>query len=290
GGAAKLSLAAVTPEAKADEPNDRADILFDDFEGGMDKWTAEGEAFVGNPKPNHHDQRLQGYRGKGLADSFRNGGKAGYTTSEASDAHTGKLVSKPFTIERRAIKLLVGGGRHKGKTCVNLVVGGKVVQSVTGSNSETLEPRVFETSKLEGKEAHLEIVDSHTEGWGHVLVDHIVFSDDLDVEPRPLDQLPDYGTMALLAAGDGRPFRSAGIKGSLPEAAFDLGGPSSVERDSSRGKLIGSVGRSLSLEPGKSATVTFVLAWHFNNSQVDTRSGGSEGRYYATRFPSAGAV
>jgi fructan beta-fructosidase len=29
---------------------------------------------------------------------------------------------------------LIGGGGHKGKTCINLIVEGKVVDSLTGEN------------------------------------------------------------------------------------------------------------------------------------------------------------
>ena len=54
-------------------------------------------------------------------------------------------------------------------------------------------------------------------------------------------------------------------------------------------KLSGSLGRKLKLAPGESATVTFVLAWHFPNLSLrdSLRNGG---RYYATKFSSAQAV
>jgi uncharacterized protein (DUF608 family) len=53
--------------------------------------------------------------------------------------------------------------------------------------------------------------------------------------------------------------------------------------------LSGALGRKLKLEPGQSATVTFVLAWHFPNLSL----GGAlqkAGRHYAVKFPSAQAV
>ena len=77
--------------------------MFEDFEGDLSQWKAEGEAFEGNPKPNFHHQPLGGYQGRGLADSFRNGGDP-KALSSPSDAVTGKLISEPFTIERKAIR------------------------------------------------------------------------------------------------------------------------------------------------------------------------------------------
>ncbi|MFA7006678.1 MAG: GH116 family glycosyl hydrolase, partial [Verrucomicrobiia bacterium] len=49
------------------------------------------------------------------------------------------------------------------------------------------------------------------------------------------------------------------------------------------------VKRILSLAPGKSATVTFVIAWHFPNHKLEPVR-GSEGRRYAARFANATAV
>ena len=48
-------------------------------------------------------------------------------------------------------------------------------------------------------------------------------------------------------------------------------------------------GRKLSLAPGKEATVTFVLAWHFPNLSIKN-SFTDCGRYYATKFFSAQAL
>jgi non-lysosomal glucosylceramidase len=50
-------------------------------------------------------------------------------------------------------------------------------------------------------------------------------------------------------------------------------------------KLLGALARKVSLEPGQSATITFVLAWHFPNLMLKDC-----GRFYATRFPSAAKV
>jgi len=163
------------PGAGVGEP--RTDIVFEDFEGRSYKnWSVEGTAFGKGPRPNHHQQPLGGYEGKGLADSFFNG-RDRTVTSVGSDRHTGKLVSRSFSVNRRHIAFLIGGGNHAEKTCLNLVIDGTIVASATGSNSETLGQGVFDVSNYEGKKAYIEIVDSHSGGWGHILVDEIIFTD-----------------------------------------------------------------------------------------------------------------
>ncbi|XBH20898.1 GH32 C-terminal domain-containing protein [Jonesiaceae bacterium BS-20] len=59
----------------------------------------------------------------------------------------------------------------------NLVVDGKVVRSATGNESEILEWNSWNVEEFRGQEATILIVDNHSGGWGHILVDHIIFSD-----------------------------------------------------------------------------------------------------------------
>ena len=54
-------------------------------------------------------------------------------------------------------------------------------------------------------------------------------------------------------------------------------------------KLAGSLTRKLTLEPGQSATVTFLVTWHFPNLKLNEKF-ELTGRYYAQRFKSALAV
>ncbi|MCG8509466.1 MAG: non-lysosomal glucosylceramidase, partial [Rhodospirillales bacterium] len=285
-GLTMISFTAGPPAIVADESSKRDDILFENFEGELKKWTIEGDAFSKDTRPNFHQEPLRGHRGKRLADSFHNDGKRDMKSGPASDAHTGKLISKPFSIERKAIKLLVGGGRHKGETCVNLIVDGKVVRSATGMNSETLEPKVFNVSALQGKQAHLEIIDSHTGGWGHVLVDHIVFSDDMTLDASPLEDLPDFGSMALAVLGE-----SDGV---VASASYDASQGVTTDAVSQSGSFdapspLSAVGRKFTLQPDEKTEVRFVLAWYFPNAPrfpISTQ----QGRYYGTRFRSAAEV
>src|SRR5947209_16136602 len=107
---------------------DRPDILIADFEGDTyGDWKTTGTAFGKGPArgtlPNQ--MPVTGFLGKGLANSYLGG-----------DASTGTLTSPEFKVERRYINFLVGGGKYPGKTCVDLLVSGKVVRTATGPNDK----------------------------------------------------------------------------------------------------------------------------------------------------------
>ena len=157
----------------------RPDILFEDFEGGYGKWQVEGEAFGTEPArgtlPNQ--QPVNGFLGKGLINTFLRG-----------DDTTGRLISKPFTIERNYIRFLVGGGSHA-TTQVRLIVDGKTVRATSGRNEERLLPASWEVHEFQGKTAHIEIIDDQKGAWGHINADHIEFSDQAGESLAMLDEL-----------------------------------------------------------------------------------------------------
>lgn len=150
------------------------DILINDFEAdNYGDWTVEGAAFGTGPAAGTlgGQMAVTGFEGNKLVNTFLGG-----------DKPVGTLTSPEFTIERDFINFLIGGGGHKDKTCMNLLVDGKVVATATGPNtrpggSEFLNWDSFDVSKLKGKKAVLQIVDSASGGWGHINVDQIVQSD-----------------------------------------------------------------------------------------------------------------
>ncbi len=150
------------------------DLLIDDFEGKTyGDWKVEGKAFGPGPAQGTLPRQMQvsGFLGKGLVNSFFEG-----------DRTKGTLTSAPLKIERPYINFLLGGGRHPGETCINLLVDDKIVRSTSGPNdkpggSEQLEWQSWDVSELIGKQAVIQIVDQHAGGWGHINVDHIVQSD-----------------------------------------------------------------------------------------------------------------
>jgi fructan beta-fructosidase len=153
---------------------ERPDILVADFEWkDYGDWKVTGEAFGPGPaRGTLPDQmHVDGFLGKGLVNSYHGG-----------DVTTGTITSPQFKIERRFIRFLIGGGKYPGKTCMNLLVDGKIVRTATGPNdkpggSERLDWHSWDVSDLIGKAATIEIVDQATGGWGHINVDHIVQTD-----------------------------------------------------------------------------------------------------------------
>ncbi|MFT5466521.1 MAG: hypothetical protein ACI8UO_001621 [Verrucomicrobiales bacterium] len=162
-----LTAAVELMKAEAGKPNEAdpwAGEVFDDFEGGYDRWKVEGKAFGDKPIAAHSAQRIGGVRGKKFANSFA-----------GSDGPQGKLTSDLFTIEEPFINFLIGGGKQK-ETRIELVVDGKPVRTISGKNSDKLEPASWSVADLVGKAAELRIIDEHRGGWGHIDVDHIVFA------------------------------------------------------------------------------------------------------------------
>jgi fructan beta-fructosidase len=147
------------------------DIVLNDFEGKTygSGWRVTGTAFGAGPVQGAFvdQQPVTNYWGHGLADSYLGG-----------DAATGTLTSPAFAVQRRYIKFLIGGGNHQGRTCVNLIAGGRVVRSAVGmGDREDLGWIQWNVSELIGRKATLQIVDGATGAWGHINVDQIVETD-----------------------------------------------------------------------------------------------------------------
>jgi len=190
------------------------DILLAAFEGkDYAGWQVEGTAF--GPGPAHgtlpRQGKVEGFLGRGLVNSYFGG-----------DRSTGKLTSCEFTLERHYITFLIGGGNHPGKTCINLLVDGRVVRTAAGPNkvpggTERLELTFWDVSELLGKKARIEILDLIGGTWGHINIDHIVQTDrrpprlladqthSLRLEKRylrlPLKRQAPKRNVALLVAG-----------------------------------------------------------------------------------------
>ncbi len=151
-----------------------AEELMADFESGYGEWTTTGTAFGTAPAPGTlPDQApVSGYRGQALANSFHGGDRA-----------TGTLTSPEFTLTRRYLNFLIGGGELVEKTCVNVLVDGQVVRSATGRDDEFLTTVTFDLGEFLGQRARIQLVDAETGGWGHVTADHFVLSDHAAVPP-----------------------------------------------------------------------------------------------------------
>src|SRR5829696_9887608 len=124
------------------------DVLISDFEGAdYGSWQAIGEAFGTRPARGSlpGQMAVDGFLGKGLANSFVGGDKS-----------TGTLRSANFKIERPYISFLIGGGGYSNETCMNLLVDGQRVRTATGPNmvsggSERLIPGGWDVREFIGR-------------------------------------------------------------------------------------------------------------------------------------------
>jgi uncharacterized protein (DUF608 family) len=290
-----VSLAA---RAKEREQAVEPPTVFADFEGGdYGDWKIEGEAFGKKPAGGTLESQnpVSGFAGEGLVNTFLGG-----------DKPHGRLTSPEFTIERPFISFLIGGGSQANRTCMNLLVEGRVVRSATGKDNERLEPHNWDVSDLRGKQARLEIVDNASGGWGHINIDQIEFRDDpMSGAPGELNEQADFGTMGLYAlteegvetswtvpaatdlgamfgGADGSSAGAAPVSqgrdaGEPPALLPDAGEPPALQQDAL-------VRVTRSLKPGEEVSVSFVVAWHFPNMY---RGAKRVGNRYAVDFHDA---
>jgi hypothetical protein len=170
------------PARRTDD--ERPPIVFEDFEDGTyDGWTVEGTAFGASPRTLDSIAEYQGDLGaQGNRVVNTHESRSG-EDGRAADQHTGTLTSATFTIERAGIEFLIGGGRHDGRTGIELLIDGHVVRSETGANSNRMREALFDVGEFVGQTARLRIIDRETGGWGNVGIDAITFTDGRHVRP-----------------------------------------------------------------------------------------------------------
>jgi arabinofuranosyltransferase len=149
------------PAARDAKWKSRVLFAFDDLRG----FTREGDAFADDPSQSEvpGQSRVFGHRGS-FASSARR---------KRVDRAVGRLVSPPFTLRGEALTLLVAGGHEPGTSEVRLRVGERVVASATGCGSEVFGRRIWPIAAYRGQSAHLEIADTGSDAWQHILVDEV---------------------------------------------------------------------------------------------------------------------
>ena len=249
----------------------RAPVVIADFEGDdYGDWKAVGKAFGAAPARGAfpRQQPVSGFQGRGLVNSYND-----------DDDLLGTLTSPEFPITRRYLNMLIGGGGHAGKTCVNLLIAGTVVRTAAGRNNEKLEWRTWHVGELEGQKATLQIVDQQAGPWGHINADQFELADEPRAAMAALDKLPDFGTMALLLADP----RGAALSADALAGPATSSGRGPFESDAAlplaSRQPAGFRGPFVTLAPGERRTFLAVLSWHFPNS--------ANGHFYATRHADA---
>ncbi|MCL4220407.1 MAG: hypothetical protein KJZ65_03460 [Phycisphaerales bacterium] len=291
-------LTSVAMDALPQQWEKGEEVLFADFEQETwpAGWVAQGEAMGTGPiaraeMPAYHNVSED----RGLRSVNTHNTRAVGPNVGAADNLKGTLTSPEFTIEKRFINMMVGGGRHPGKTCINLLVDGNVVRTATGRDSNRMSAQSWEVSDLAGKKARIEIVDDQTGAWGHIACDHIVFADAPWME-NSFEQMSDYGSMALSLVGDA----AASVVSDLdPGIAVEQlwRQPSgrtddAATRDFGR-RHAGALLTRVRLEPGEKITLNYVVSWFFPFIAHDPPGMHAINdmprlnRHYAERFTSA---
>lgn len=298
-----LDLSAIPKPAGGSKT--RPPISFENFDGeNYGKWKVEGSAFGQKPATGPVTiQRLRGNRGKGLANSWT-----------GSDEPTGRLTSPKFTVERRFVNFLIGGGNHPQENCINLLMEFKaglfrsgsdsqfakqdqtrtlVVRTATGRNSDDMQWVSWNVEQWAGQQASLEIVDQHSGGWGHIEIDEIEFSDEPRVKLAPLVERGNFGTMTLAAIDLKQPgVLSAKELSERDRLTFFIGGGDTIgghQFSPSRQATgpIGFLSQPVELPAKGSVVVAFAISWHFPNLKLEGGIKGTQGRHYSTRFSSS---
>ncbi len=149
-----------------------------DFEtGSLKDWTAEGQAFIGQPiEGDTVSARLRGA-------NIRSNHQGRYwigTFERRNDGPQGTLTSVPFKVTHPWASFLVGGGPDP-STCVELVLKdtGQVYSRTSGASPpiETMRRVNIDLRSIYGREIFIRVVDKSSGGWGHINFDDFRFHD-----------------------------------------------------------------------------------------------------------------
>ena len=192
-----------------------------DFENGtLEGWSITGTAFAFQPtfgdnsyfravypsgpfEPPPGSGQSCGLKGRYFIGTFemRPGSAENYLVPDLNfnpgsvqgDEPVGSLTSQVFMIQGNNITLLVGGGCDIRLEYVELIVDGFGVARVTGQCSEKMQRVFFDTSSYLQRAAQIRIVDASSDKWGHINVDDITFSWDVEGSLVGQDTAPYFG-------------------------------------------------------------------------------------------------
>ena len=205
--AALLSLVLLTPAADPDPGvlplgADGKPLNLDFETGTLKDWTADGEAFKGQPIKGDTVNKRRGDM------KSRHQGEYWIGTYErAGDKPTGTLTSVPFKVTHRWASFLVGGGPSP-STFVELVHNNEVVVRVSGLEAEDMQREIVDLIKFANKEIQIRVVDKSSDGWGHINFDDFRFHAEKPTfqarpkkaAPGPLDVVKNAGLTPEKAA------------------------------------------------------------------------------------------
>ena len=158
----------------AGEVPDRLLFPNSDFElGDLGNWTAEGEAFSGQPLKNQTPEARGDTIPTGPSGKFwlrsvaaKDGGEA----APEKDTAQGVLRSVPFTVKGKVIACRAAGGKGKGLR-VEIHVEGAPVEWIRGINEERMRNIAWDVSAYRGKMAEIVVTDEDPEAGAYLSVD-----------------------------------------------------------------------------------------------------------------------
>ncbi len=273
-GMASVSMDLVKEEHPVVVPRVRE--LFENFEAGSyGQWKAEGTAFGRGPVKSEDAAKdeVTGQEGNYLVNS---------KLTVYGDSGTGKLISPAFTITREYINFKLGGGSYQDRTCINLVIDGKIIKTAAGVSDDHLDDISWDTRNLKGQSAHFEIIDNEKGSWGHISVDDIEFSNLPAHEKFFPGKHPYFGNISLSVL-DGNGFADADYEENRGKAGY------TGEISKSAGeKLTGAAGTIVELAPGETKEISFLLTWYFPNRPLQYGDGGNWDSPIPTTGPAIG--
>lgn len=271
-------------EKEADSPVSKDRVIEEWSKGDFSGWSVAGSAFGDAPfqaAALSEDQKKSGLERTGKENSaFISSLPFAGRSKELKPA--GTLTSTPFTIDRSHLYLWMRPeGRKTASSGFDLLVDGKVVSTIrpAASRSDTreLQLKALDVTPWAGKEGVIRIIDNETEAKSGITLGKIFLSDrEILFNPKTgmvetRADAEDNGTMALALLDGTADLSSGEQEASAPE------------------RLTGFLGRSFTLQPGESRKLTFLLAWFFPNlNHIPALK--EQGRWYASRFSSAGDV
>ena len=194
---------------------------------------------------------------------------------------TGKMVSTPFAIDRKHLYVWIRPESNHHKAGINLLVENKVVASVwpdyQHSHHNHLSLEAIDVSSFIGKQGVIELVDMEKGSkagatFGRIfLSDKALYQDPTTGSMIPQSGIEDNGQTAIALLDGGADINSGNQQLPAPQ------------------KLLGHLGKTITLKPGESQQIPFAIAWYFPNLH-HLPSVKEQGRSYGAKFSSAADV
>lgn len=148
------------------------------FESGtLQHWTAEGNAFQGQPVARDGiSQRWPDQQSGKIGEHFIGGFEI------VQDHGTGTLTSDPFVVTRPFVSFLIGGGRDRSTRAEiqTLAADGawQTIHSVSCDDREAMRRAVFDLQPWLKQTVRIQLIDESTGAWGHLNFDDVRLHDD----------------------------------------------------------------------------------------------------------------